>query len=140
MKHVKSLILATALVGIGASSLAQAQYVALDKLTISQLNPAILSAFQTPGSIVNFYGENYVVNTPATCSGANFNAICTVGLAHLSNTNPGVTVNINQVVTNVGLVTTVTARPDGKTFNLTYQNTGIGTAPNVVSIVRTDNL
>lgn len=136
---MKSLVFAMIL-GTCLASSAEAQYVALNKLSISQINPDVLAAFQRPGAIVNFYGENYIVNNTANCSGANYNSVCTVGLAHLSNTNPGVTVNINQVMTNMGMLTTVTAKPDGKTFNLTYQNTGFSTAPNVVNITRTDNL
>ena len=132
MKHlIKPFCLAGFLV---ASVSANAQTIG-DTLDIAQINPDLAKSFNAAGSIVTFYGENYVVDAPQTCSGPQFNQVCQVTISHLM-TDPGVTLKINQKIVNGVLVTTFTARPDGKKFMISYNQTAPGTVFNTLNVKR----
>ncbi len=108
---------------------------AMNQLQIAQINPALVPSFQTSGAIVNFYGENYIVDQPQVCEGPSSAHVCSVNLSHLS-ADPGITVNINQRLINGNVVTTLSARPDGKRYQVNYTQYGQGTVLNVNSITR----
>jgi len=136
-KLVKPLLLA-GLVAAGFSYGTANANAPLDQLGIAQINPALIPAFQNPGSVVNFYGENYVITKRTDCYGPNFNNFCRVNMAHLCD-DPGLIVKMNQLMIDGRLVTLVSARPDGKLYTVTYhQVNGPRTALDVMNVKRMD--
>ena len=135
MKKMNQLLLLGGFLFAGMSQVASANPL-LDELNISQINPALSQALATPNTIVSFYGESYVVTQPASCAGPDFNSTCRVQVEHLT-ASTGTTVQINQKITGNSLVTTVTTKPDGKSYEITYRQTGAAnSALNVINIQR----